>query len=744
MTSATPVQCSRIKKHFRLKQIVKSPTRKDAILDFVLTNLNDHYVSSEIFPPFGLSDHNIIMASPKVRTENLNTRKVIYKRDSRASCKAAMGRYLCALDWPLLFNSLESCEELLNTFQQVISTGLDLLMPLRKIRAIPSDVPWMSQKLKSLIQKRQEAFFKSGATSVQFKRYRNAVNRERKECRANYYESRVQQMKGEHPKAWWKEVKRLSGMQSRSCDLLSKLDVVEIQDQTAEEIANTINKAFLEPLEEYRSSPLTPLPLEDCPKFLEVTEERTYKLLSRLNPAKATGPDGLPNWLLREFASLVAFPVKTILNASFSEQRLPSSWKYADVTPLPKKTPVQNLKKDLRPISLTPCLSKVAEDFVVTDHLKPAVMKVLDSSQYGAVPKSSTTIALLSMIHEWITGTDGNGSTVRAILFDYRKAFDLIDHTILIYKLGKLDLPITVINWIIDFLSNRFQRIKLAEGCLSEWGSVPSGVPQGTKLGPWLFVVMINDLVINGACVWKYVDDTTASEVVGKGEVSSAQIIADKVAEWSLANRVQLKNEKCTELRISFARNKATFESIRVHGKELELVDSAKLLGITITSDLSWNTHVNDVIKKAAKRLYFLVQLKRAKVPCNDLGLFYITCVRSVLDYAIPVYYYSLPKYLVNELERVQKRALKIMCPSLSYDEALTHMEIAPLSVHHSNICATLFNEILSDSDHRLRALLPPSHQACKYSLRRTRKFDIPKINTKRARNSFIISQVLI
>ena len=214
------------------------------------------------------------------------------------------------------------------------------------------------------------------------------------------------------------------------------------------------------------------------------------------------------------------------------------------------------------------------------------------------------------------------------------------------------------------------------------------------------------------------------------------------------------------------------------------------------TPNLSWNTHVNDVIKKAAKRLYFLVQLNRAKVPCNDLGLFYITCVKSVLDYAIPLYYHSHPKYLVNELERVQKRALKIMCPSLSYDEALTHMEIAPFSVHHSNICATFFNEILSDShpkylvnelervqkralkimcpslsydealthmeiapfsvhhsnicatffneilsdsDHRLRALLPPSHQACKYSLPRTSKFDVPKINTKRARNSFII-----
>lgn len=125
------------------------------------------------------------MASPKVRTENLNTRKVIYKRDSRASSKAALGRYLCALDWSVLFNSLQSCEELLNTFQQVISTGLNLLIPLKKVRAIPSDVPWMSRKLKSQIQKRQEAFFKRRATSVQFKCHRNAVNRERKECRAN-------------------------------------------------------------------------------------------------------------------------------------------------------------------------------------------------------------------------------------------------------------------------------------------------------------------------------------------------------------------------------------------------------------------------------------------------------------------------------------------------------------------------------------------------------------------------------
>ena len=88
---------------------------------------------------------------------------------------------------------------------------------------------------------------------------------------------------------------------------------------------------------------------------------------------------------------------------------------------------------------------------------------------------------------------------------------------------------------------------------------------------------------------------------------------------------------------------KQVFEPVKVDGKELEVVTRAKLLGITLSSDLSWNDHINEVIKKASKRLYFLVQLKRAKVPRKDLGLFYFTCIRSVLDYAVPVFYYSLP-----------------------------------------------------------------------------------------------------
>ena len=122
-------------------------------------------------------------------------------------------------------------------------------------------------------------------------------------------------------------------------------------------------------------------------------------------------------------------------------------------------------------------------------------------------------------------------------------------------------------------------------------------MPQGTKLVPWLFLVLINDLHLNDTLnvqLWKYVDDTTTSEVAAKGCESNVQQLADRVAQWSSDNRVKLNSDKCKELRISFGKNQPEFQPILVNGQELEVVQSAKLLGVTVTSNLSWNEHITN------------------------------------------------------------------------------------------------------------------------------------------------------
>jgi hypothetical protein len=186
-------------------------------------------------------------------------------------------------------------------------------------------------------------------------------------------------------------------------------------------------------------------------------------------------------------------------------------------------------------------------------------------------------------------------------------------------------------------------------------------------------------------------------------------------------------------------RRKPEFDPLVVNGKPLQIVTGVKVLGLNISSDLKWNMHIMELVKKVNCRLYFLKQLKRALVAPRELTLFYITCIHSILEYACPVFHRSLPAYLSDDLARLQKQALRIIYPHIHYSRALEVLRISTLFERRETIASKLFDEITNDQQHRLHNLLPVRNMN-NYSLRSTRKFVRPLCKTERCKNSFIQS----
>ena len=239
--------------------------------------------------------------------------------------------------------------------------------------------------------------------------------------------------------------------------------------------------------------------------------------------------------------------------------------------------------------------------------------------------------------------------------------------------------------------------------------------------------------------MWKFADDTTVSEVVPPAKQSSLQQAANYIHDWSKENHLQLNPIKCKEIQTNFKRSPPCYSLVTLEGVEFEKVSSAKVLGVNISSDLKWSAHIGSITVKAAKRLYLLRQLKRAGIDCNVLVRFYCSVIRSVLEYACQVFHCSLPNYLSDEIERIQRRALRIIFPNCTYSEALVRAGLPMLFSRRQSLCQELFHNIVSDSNHKLHQLLPPraSHNR---RLRFTRMFDSPIYKTNRFRDSFIIS----
>ena len=436
----------------------------------------------------------------------------------------------------------------------------------------------------------------------------------------------------------------------------------------------------------------------------------TFKAFESVKANKATGPDNIPAWVLGNYANVLAPPLTAIFNNSPREGVPPIEWKVANVIPLPKTSPPVSIEKVIRPISLTPIAVKVFESLIMK-WVDETIEGEIDAKQFGGISGTSTTDVLVELVHMWYKATEKLNSYVRVVMLDFSKAFDLINHHLLLDKLQSYGLPAHILRWMATFQLDRAQRVKIGNE-YSHSGHPNGGVPQGTLSGPKCFLVYINDLRTT-VPLYKYVDDSTL---------------------------FKKESEKSKEIIISFAQDgnfRSTIPNKKIDGRDVAQVCHAKLLGVTISQELTWNKHVDTIVKEAGKRLYMLYQLKRAGITQKDLVSVYVSVVRLVLEYACPVWHTNLPQYLSDNIEVIQKGALKCIFPELGYAEILRRVNLDTLNVRRESICPKYFDKIKVGT-HRLNYLLPDQRHT-EYNIRQENVYPLPVTRTNRFRNSFIL-----
>ncbi|XP_035688786.1 uncharacterized protein LOC118424344 [Branchiostoma floridae] len=335
-----------------LQQVVEAPTRGEAVLDLILTNVSSFYESPVTAPPIGRSDHVcVIMPGKHRQTSNTVHKKVV--RPMRDSDSRAFGSWITTHSWDevLLATSAESkCD----AFYSTLKCAVDKYFPTKVVRLHCRDKPWVTPCIKALIEKRQKAFHK-GNTSA-WKRYRNRVIREISTAKRNHYRDKVEHLKTADPKEWYRNIKDMTGIRRDQGN-----QILGVDNTNPKEAANAINTYLAAASQQF-----PPLSLDELPSFLPacspppvVTVWDMYHQLRKVKVGKAAGVDNISPRLVREFAFELSSPMTDIFNTSLAEGSVPSIWKKANVVPVPKENPPRLDK--LRPISLTSIFAKICE-----------------------------------------------------------------------------------------------------------------------------------------------------------------------------------------------------------------------------------------------------------------------------------------------------------------------------------------------------------------------------------------------